>query len=512
MAVQVRLEAPGWARPGADATVVANVLNDSEVVEIYHIDILGELAAWAVTEPGSLKLMPRVEGSMAITFTVPPAELVPSGPVAWALRVQAASDPSICAVEESELSIEGVSVLACDLRPETARGRRRSCHQAVIENRGNKPADVMVTGQDKDEVLEVRVEHRRFTLEARGRKEVGIRVSSSDRGRAHHPFTIHVAEADRPAIELRGALDQRPLPKAVWRAPIILAALVLVLLVVRGPGAAKSIRLSSDPDEPATVGTTSLGSSDPSGATPTTAAPGAAPPSAPPEGTVAANPQVGPGPAGPAAPVGASPPGGGGAAAPNPTAAISPPTTVAPARQWRSSDINIATNPSPATSPVWSLLRSPPGGSNGALLSARADNVDDYRTVWCVAGPCPNRTTGNLENLPMIGVHASGLLAAHPDNDEDAVLRWRSPFTGTVNVTADARIDTPGGGGIGWALRSDGATLVSGVAGTAAVPGGSGASRRIAVSVGQTVDLAISPHGDRSGDTTVIGLTILEVK
>ena len=112
----------------------------------------------------------------------------------------------------------------------------------------------------------------------------------------------------------------------------------------------------------------------------------------------------------------------------------------------------------------------------------------------------------------MIGVHTSGLLAAHPDNDEDAVLRWRSPFTGTVNVTADARIDTRGGGGIGWALRSNGATLVSGEAGTAAVPGGSGASRRIAVSVGRTIDLAISPHGDRSGDTTVIGLTLLEVK
>lgn len=108
----------------------------------------------------------------------------------------------------------------------------------------------------------------------------------------------------------------------------------------------------------------------------------------------------------------------------------------------------------------------------------------------------------------MIGVSTNRQLLAHPDNDEDAVLRWKSPFTGTVNMSAEVRMLYAPSGGVTWALRSDGGVLASGEAG----PVGSGTSKRTTVSVGQTIELAIGPRGDRSGDTTVIVLEISEVK
>ena len=151
------------------------------------------------------------------------------------------------------------------------RARRRSQHRVVIENRGNTTADVTLTARDKDEVLELRMQTGYLSLPAGATREVGVRVRSQERGRAHHPFTIGVSEPDGTATELRGALDQRPPAKAVWVALLLAAAVVLSMLARGGPQVATSIRQSSDTIPPESL----------AGGVTTTALPAGAPGEAP---------------------------------------------------------------------------------------------------------------------------------------------------------------------------------------------------------------------------------------
>ena len=112
---------------------MASVLNLSQVVENYQLDVVGEPGSWAAVEPASISLLPGEQAQVTITFWVPEAGLVSGGPVPWGLRARAETDRTISAVEEAELQVEGVAVLACDLLPETVRARRRSQHRVVVE-------------------------------------------------------------------------------------------------------------------------------------------------------------------------------------------------------------------------------------------------------------------------------------------------------------------------------------------------------------------------------------------
>jgi len=246
------------------------VLNDSEVVETYHLDVVGDPASWAVVEPSSVSLLPGEQAMTTITFSVPEAGRVSGGLLPWGLRARAETDRTISAVEEAELHVEGVAVLACDLLPETVRARRRSQHRVVIHNRGNCPADVALAAQDKDEVLDIRVETASLTVPPGQAREVAVRVRSHQRGRAHHAFTIDVSDADGALTVLRGALDQRPRPKAVWAILLVAAALVLTVVARAGPEVATSIRSSSEPNPPEALSSTTAAippAGDPSAST-----------------------------------------------------------------------------------------------------------------------------------------------------------------------------------------------------------------------------------------------------
>lgn len=326
MAVLVRLEAVGWARPETTATVTAWVRNLSEVVETYHVDVVGDPASWAVVEPPLLSLLPGAEERTTITFHVPVADRVPSGLVPWGLRVRAETDPTSTAVEEAALEVEGVAVVAAELLPETARARRRSQHRVVLENRGNTTADVTLRARDKDEVLELRMEAGYLSLPAGASREVGVRVRSQQRGRAHHPFTIEVSEPDGTTTVLRGALDQRPPAKAVWVAMLVAAALVLAVLTRGGPQVATSIRQTSDTVPPESLA---------DGATTTALAPGIpGETTAIPGGAVAGPVPNQPGqPGQPGEPGGVAPIGASGGAGPGTGAAPSPGPGITPPNQ-----------------------------------------------------------------------------------------------------------------------------------------------------------------------------------
>jgi len=57
--------------PGAETTTTLAVRNDSDIVEAYEFEVLGECAPWTTVEPTRLTLYPATTAS--VTVSVPPA-------------------------------------------------------------------------------------------------------------------------------------------------------------------------------------------------------------------------------------------------------------------------------------------------------------------------------------------------------------------------------------------------------------------------------------------------------
>lgn len=57
--------------PGGSATTTLTVRNDSDIVEAYRLEVVGECAAWTTVEPEGLSLYPGTSETVTIRLSPP---------------------------------------------------------------------------------------------------------------------------------------------------------------------------------------------------------------------------------------------------------------------------------------------------------------------------------------------------------------------------------------------------------------------------------------------------------
>jgi uncharacterized protein (DUF58 family) len=62
---------------GGEAEVTLRVRNTSDVVEEYHVDVVGDPGQWCTAEPSVLRLYPGTTGEVRLTFA-PPRGRIPT--------------------------------------------------------------------------------------------------------------------------------------------------------------------------------------------------------------------------------------------------------------------------------------------------------------------------------------------------------------------------------------------------------------------------------------------------
>ncbi|MFI5733414.1 hypothetical protein ACIA49_25090 [Kribbella sp. NPDC051587] len=142
--------------PGVAAQCRVTVANRGSVVEAYTLTPVGDLAAYAVIEPAVLSLYPDAEGSATVTITVPQEAVVQAGDVPFGVLVEPKEHPADTAVPEAMVHLQPFSDLTAELTPRTSHGSRVGRHTVSIDNRGNQPVTVELTGKDPDAVVEFR--------------------------------------------------------------------------------------------------------------------------------------------------------------------------------------------------------------------------------------------------------------------------------------------------------------------------------------------------------------------
>ena len=317
------------ADPGGSATFHVQVLNGSGVVDRVALEVLGSAAPWSTIDPVAVALFPGADGAAVVTVRPPPG--APLGQVPLGLRAVAESSGATD-VGEATLTVGTSHRIDAELRPRTAKGRRRATSLVVLRNAGNATATLAVVASDPDDAI---------TFDGPKRVRVGpgqvvdvplrMRLPTREKPGATLPYQV-LLEGDA-GCALDGQVRQPP--KRRWLlalvAALVAAAVAASLLrsddsvaITGGEGAATTTTAQDGaPAQPAAE-QPPPGNPPPPGAeapapapvVPTAPAPGAAPPSQAGDG---------PGGTGPAAPGPALAPG---AAAPPP--ASSPPRSVGP--------------------------------------------------------------------------------------------------------------------------------------------------------------------------------------
>jgi hypothetical protein len=205
-------------------------------------------------------------------------------------------------VEEATITILPFGALDADLRPALLGGRFGAATALHLANTGNRPEAVTISGSDRAERLDFRIDRPILTLQPGETVNVRLRLSGGDvklvGGADTRPFTLDVRAAsyDTPPLSLSGTYERRALiPTGLPVAGATLAALAM------GGFAIYSAFLAPK-DAPSAANTTTIGASptvavqQSAAPPPPTQAPATPPPTASPAPTPTPTPTASPTP------------------------------------------------------------------------------------------------------------------------------------------------------------------------------------------------------------------------
>ena len=219
--------------PGGEASCLLTVRNQTDIVEGYQIEVLGNAAAWAEVDPPTLRLYPGSDAAIRITFRMPNNVKVAVRDIPFAVRVTPMERPDEVVVPEGLLRIGAVTELGGDLLPETSKTRRSAQHDVAIDNMGNVPVRVTVQGSDPEEALTLRAHPVALVIPPGEAVIAQLRVKHRAllwKGKpVPRKFRVAVTSPDVPPVLLDGTSVQRPIIGAwMWKAAIALLALALL--------------------------------------------------------------------------------------------------------------------------------------------------------------------------------------------------------------------------------------------------------------------------------------------
>jgi hypothetical protein len=135
---------------GGEAAVWLRIRNTGDIVEEYHVDVVGDPALWCTPEPATLRLYPGTTGSVRLTFAPPRSPDATAGPHPYGVRVRPVEMPDAVTVPEGNVSVVPFVDVRAELLPLTVRGWRRARPRLVVDNYGNTSVTAAVLAAAPD--------------------------------------------------------------------------------------------------------------------------------------------------------------------------------------------------------------------------------------------------------------------------------------------------------------------------------------------------------------------------
>ncbi|MGP4010679.1 COG1470 family protein [Streptomyces sp. 4N124] len=232
--------------PGEIATTTLTVRNDSDIVEAYNLEVVGDCAPWTTVEPARVSLYPGTSETVTLRLAPPRSPEIRAGEKPLGVRVLPTEHPESVRVLETTVHIEAFHELQTELAPRRRRGWLRGRYKLAVRNQGNTPVQVGFTPGQAGEELGFAFTPAQPKLEPGESTEVGLRVRTAKPvwfgAPVVWPFTVDTAETgDQDGDEERPRWDEPaappPLEAEFVQIPIfprwlliLLAALLALLL------------------------------------------------------------------------------------------------------------------------------------------------------------------------------------------------------------------------------------------------------------------------------------------
>ncbi|MFE7185845.1 COG1470 family protein [Streptomyces erythrochromogenes] len=184
--------------PGGIATTSLTVRNDSDIVEAYRLEVVGDCAAWTTVEPERVSLYPGTSETVTIRLAPPRSPQVRAGDVPLAVRVLPTEQPEAVRVPETTVHVERFRELRAESAPNRRRGWLRGRYRIAVRNEGNAPVKVGFTPAQPGEELKFDFAPPTLKLEPGESAEVVLKVRTGSPvwfgSPVTWPFTVEVAE------------------------------------------------------------------------------------------------------------------------------------------------------------------------------------------------------------------------------------------------------------------------------------------------------------------------------
>lgn len=138
---------------GAPVVVKVRVFNGTAIIDEFHVSAIG-VGQWLSAAPASVRLFPDKEDSVDLTLAIPPGQFVPAGARTVGIQVTSASNPALVETRQIQVTVGAVAAeVTLTVQPQIVRGGKRAELAATVQNAGNTPLAIALTGQDAEGVV-----------------------------------------------------------------------------------------------------------------------------------------------------------------------------------------------------------------------------------------------------------------------------------------------------------------------------------------------------------------------
>ncbi|GAB1420215.1 hypothetical protein MASR2M15_03040 [Anaerolineales bacterium] len=222
-------------QPGTSSVISFEIVNKSEIVDHYKIEVLGLPADWITQPTASLDLLPRNRQTSHITFHPPLSSKSSAGNHAFEIEVSSQARDIKAVKVQGSLTIQPFQTFSVELYPQRIKDNRQT--ELTIRNTGNIHTTYQIEFRDREQILNYFLEGKQYTLSPGYTEKIPVKIKSRSRplwgSTQYTPFEALVSPlmADASAIQQQistGEVVIKP------RIRIWMLFMVLIFLVMCG--------------------------------------------------------------------------------------------------------------------------------------------------------------------------------------------------------------------------------------------------------------------------------------
>lgn len=222
---------------GGEAEASLRIRNTSDIVEEYHVDVVGDPARWCTAEPATLRLYPGTTGTVRLTFAPEKGPDPAAGPHPYGARVRPVEAPDAVTVPEGSVVVAPFTDLRAELVPVIVKGWLRTKPWLAVDNYGNTTVTASMRASVQDNSVDFDTLTPSFQVPP-GRAHFGRFTGRPHRvlwggHKVRHPFTANVLPTGGAAINTNGTYLQTALfPTWLTRLLALLIPLIIAFIVL----------------------------------------------------------------------------------------------------------------------------------------------------------------------------------------------------------------------------------------------------------------------------------------